>query len=50
MMFKSYYFFERTLRQKVESENKEYLMKIQTEQMRCMIGEVLHIIDLLFVW
>jgi hypothetical protein len=39
VMFKSYYFFERTLRQKVESENKEYLMKIQTEQMRCMIGE-----------
>jgi hypothetical protein len=39
VMFKSYYSFERTLRQKVESENKEYLMKIQTEQMRCMIGE-----------
>jgi hypothetical protein len=31
--------FECTLREKVASENKEYLMNIQTEEMRHMIGE-----------
>jgi hypothetical protein len=30
--------FKTTLRAKVDSENKEYLMKIQTNEMRLMIG------------
>ena len=37
--FTSYYKFENALRVKVASENKEYLMKVQTEEMRRMIGE-----------
>jgi hypothetical protein len=36
--FTSFCKFETTLRAKVDSENKEYLMKIQTEEMRHMIG------------
>jgi tryptophan-rich sensory protein len=34
----SYSKFEKALRVKVASENEEYLMKIQTEEMRHMIG------------
>jgi hypothetical protein len=37
--FASFSDFESALRVRVASENKEYLMKIQTEEMRHMIGE-----------
>jgi hypothetical protein len=37
--FSSYSQFEATLLAKVASDNKEYLMQIQTEEMRHMIGE-----------
>jgi hypothetical protein len=37
-IYSSYIKFEFTLREKVASENKEYLMNIQTEEMRHMIG------------
>ena len=36
--YSSYSQFESTLRLKLASENKEYLMKIQTEEMRHMLG------------
>jgi hypothetical protein len=35
----NYSSFETTLRMKVTSENQEFLMKVQTEEMRHMIGE-----------
>jgi hypothetical protein len=38
-IFNSYSKFEIALRVKVDSENKEYLMKIQREEMRHMIGK-----------
>jgi hypothetical protein len=38
--YKSFSKFEFALRKKVESENKELLMKIQTEEMRNMIGNI----------
>ena len=44
----SYSKFESALRVKVASENEEYLMKIQTEEMRHMIGAYyLHVLDVL---
>ena len=39
--YKSFSKFEFALRKKVESENKELLMKIQTEEMRNMIGNII---------
>jgi cell shape-determining protein MreC len=40
-IFTTFSKFELTLRAKVASENKEYLMKTQTEEMRHMIGTCL---------
>ena len=37
--FTLYSKFESSLRQRLESENKEYIMKLQTEEMRHMIGK-----------
>jgi uncharacterized membrane protein len=37
--FQSYTKFQETLTAKVDSENKEYLMKMETVEMRHMIGE-----------
>ncbi len=37
--FKSYMKFQETVTAKVNSENQEYLMKMQKEEMRHMIGE-----------
>ena len=38
--YTSYSKFETALREQMASENKEYLMKIQTEEMRHMIGNI----------
>jgi hypothetical protein len=47
--FMSYSKFESTLRAKVASENEEYLMKIQTEEMRHMIGTCRHIFCIVYL-
>ena len=44
--YSSYSKFETALRLKLASENKEYLTKIQTEEMRHMIGVTFYIVEL----